>query len=202
MKMMEHGQPGSVADKRSSSLMPGRNPTHQMQTGQTTVFFTLVLTGLLILTAVAIEVGRIVYARGEVGKAADAAALAAAARINVPENRETGQMVFLPDVYSSAQDAAIMNASTLAKASHFLGPFCFIAQAISFNWYFSASARSTGSFGTSRIEPPSSTTASSKSPSFRFALRRRPAGRVICPLLRIWRKSDILFYSSSDIMIF
>ena len=89
----------------------------QTERGQTTVFFTLILTGLLILTAVAIEVGRIVYARGEVGKAAAAAALAAAARINVPLYRETGQLVFLPDVYSNAQDVATMNASYLAKRS-------------------------------------------------------------------------------------
>ena len=104
--------------KRAKRGQPFRhNPTSIKQAGQTTVFFTLVLTGLLILTAVAIEVGRIVYARGEVGKAADAAALAAAARINVPEYRETGQVVFLPDVYSNAQDVASMNASYLTKRS-------------------------------------------------------------------------------------
>ena len=85
--------------------------------GQTTVFFTLILTGLILLTAVAIEVGRIVYARGEVGKAADAAALAAAARINIPVYRQSGQMLFLPDVYSNAQDVATLNASILAKRS-------------------------------------------------------------------------------------
>ena len=89
----------------------------QRERGQTTVFFTLILTGLILLTAVGIEVGRIVYARGEVGKAADAAALAAAARINVPVYRQSGQMVFLPDVYSNAQDVATMNASILAKRS-------------------------------------------------------------------------------------
>ncbi len=104
--------------KRAKRDQPFRhNQTSIKQAGQTTVFFTLILTGLLILTAVAIEVGRIVYARGEVGKAADAAALAAAARINVPEYRETGQVVFLPDVYSNAQDMASMNASYLAKRS-------------------------------------------------------------------------------------
>ena len=85
--------------------------------GQTTVFFTLILTGLTLMTAVAIEVGRIVYARGEVGKAADAAALAAAARINIPVYRQSGQMLFLPDVYSNAQDVATLNASILAKRS-------------------------------------------------------------------------------------
>ncbi len=105
MKLAKRGQPFS------------HNPSSIKQAGQTTVFFTLILTGLLILTAVAIEVGRIVYAIGEVGKAADAAALAAAACINVPEYRETGQVVFLPDVYSNAQDMATMNASYLIKRS-------------------------------------------------------------------------------------
>ena len=89
----------------------------RVEKGQTTVFFTLILTGLILLTAVAIEVGRIVYARGEVGKAADAAALAAAARINIPVYRQSGQMLFLPDVYSNAQDVATLNASILAKRS-------------------------------------------------------------------------------------
>ncbi len=44
------------------------------QRGQTTVFFALILAGLLLLTAVGIEIERIVYVRGEVAKAADAAA--------------------------------------------------------------------------------------------------------------------------------
>jgi hypothetical protein len=83
------------------------------QRGQTTVFFALILTGLLLLTAVGIEVGRIVYARGEVGKAADAAALAAAARIDVALYRETGEIEFLPDVYGTAQSYASMNSAFL-----------------------------------------------------------------------------------------
>ncbi|PWB56035.1 MAG: hypothetical protein C3F13_02940 [Anaerolineales bacterium] len=81
--------------------------------GQTTVFFALILTGLLLLTAVGIEIGRIVYARGEVGKAADAAALAAASRINVALYRETGEIEFLPDVYGTAQTYASMNSAFL-----------------------------------------------------------------------------------------
>jgi Flp pilus assembly protein TadG len=83
------------------------------QRGQTTVFFALILTGLLLLTAVGIEIGRIVYARGEVGKAADAAALAAASRINVVLYRETGEIQFLPDVYATAQSYASMNSAFL-----------------------------------------------------------------------------------------
>lgn len=87
------------------------------QRGQTTVFFALILTGLLLLTAVGIEIGRIVYARGEVGKAADAAALAAASRINVALYRETGEIEFLPDVYATAQSYASMN-STFLRSRH------------------------------------------------------------------------------------
>jgi Flp pilus assembly protein TadG len=83
------------------------------QRGQTTVFFALILTGLLLLTAVAVEIGRIVYARGEVGKAADAAALAAASRIDVATYRETGEIIFLPDVYATAQNYASMNSAFL-----------------------------------------------------------------------------------------
>lgn len=81
--------------------------------GQMTVFFALILTGLLLLAAVGIEIGRIVYARGEVGKAADAAALAAASRINVALYREIGEIQFLPDVYASAQSYASMNSAFL-----------------------------------------------------------------------------------------
>jgi Flp pilus assembly protein TadG len=73
--------------------------------GQTTVFFAIILTSLLLLTAVGIEIERIVYARGEVEKAADAAALAAISRINVALYRETGEIEFLPDVYGTAQRA-------------------------------------------------------------------------------------------------
>jgi len=76
---------------------------------QTTVFFALVLTGLLLLTAVGIEIGRIVYARGEVGKAADAAALAAAAQVDVAYYKETREIRFLPGVYALAQEYASMN---------------------------------------------------------------------------------------------
>ncbi len=85
--------------------------------GQTTIFFTLILTGLLLLTAVGIEIGRIVYARGEVGKAADAAALAAVAQIDVAHYRETGEIRFLPNVYVIAQNYATRN-STYLQSRH------------------------------------------------------------------------------------
>jgi Flp pilus assembly protein TadG len=81
--------------------------------GQTTIFFTLILTGLLLLTTVGIEIGRIVYARGEVGKAADAAALAAVSQVDVPYYRETGDIRFMPNVYAMAQDYASRNSTYL-----------------------------------------------------------------------------------------
>jgi Flp pilus assembly protein TadG len=82
-----------------------------------TVFFVLILTGLLLLTTVGIEIGRIVYARGEVGKAADAAALAAVSQIDVPHYRETGEVRFLPNVYATAQNYASKN-STFLQSRH------------------------------------------------------------------------------------
>jgi len=106
----QRGQPGGF-------MPPVRNPACMKQAGQTTVFFALILTGLLLLTAVGIEIGRIVYARGEVGKAADAAALAAASRINVALYRETGEIEFLPNVYGTAQNYASMN-STFLRSRH------------------------------------------------------------------------------------
>ena len=70
-------------------------------------------------------------------------------------------------------------------------PFCFAAHLISSNWYFSARARSTGTFGMRRIVPSSSTTTSSRSPSFSFAFQRMGAGRVIYPLLRTCKYTDM-----------
>ncbi len=87
------------------------------ENGQTTIFFTLILTGLLLLTAVGIEIGRIVYARGEVGKAADAGALAAVAQMDVAYYRETGGVRFLPNVRVVAQDYASRN-STFLRSRH------------------------------------------------------------------------------------
>jgi uncharacterized membrane protein len=61
-----------------------------------------IVTCVALLSALVLEVGRLVYARGEVAKCADAAALAAAARFDVAEYRDSGQVVFLPDVVSYA----------------------------------------------------------------------------------------------------
>jgi Flp pilus assembly protein TadG len=81
------------------------------------IFFALLLVVLVTFMLIGVEVGRIVYSRGEVGKAADAAALAAASRINLSLYRETGQVVFLPDVFDYAQTYAAMNSSYLSSHS-------------------------------------------------------------------------------------
>jgi uncharacterized membrane protein len=89
----------------------------EKERGQMAIFFALLLVALVAFMLIGVEVGRIVYARGEIGKTADAAALAAASRINIPEYRETGQIVFLPDVYDYAQDYATRNSSYLVSRS-------------------------------------------------------------------------------------
>ncbi len=83
--------------------------------GQVTPFFMFVILALGLMTAVGLQIGRIVYARGEVGKAADSAALAAAARLDVVTYRETGQIIFLPDAPATAQDYATRNAGFLSR---------------------------------------------------------------------------------------
>ncbi len=85
------------------------------ESGQIIPFFIFIIMALGLMTAVSLQIGRIVYARGEVGKAADAAALAAAARVDVITYRETGSLVFLPDAAATAQDYASRNASFLAS---------------------------------------------------------------------------------------
>ncbi len=69
------------------------------------------------LFAVVLEVGRLSYARGEVSKCADAAALAAASRVDIQVYRDTGSVVFLSDVYSYAQHYAQQNSSYLLSRS-------------------------------------------------------------------------------------
>jgi Flp pilus assembly protein TadG len=85
-----------------------------LERGQIMPFFIFTILALGLMTAVGLEIGRIVYARGEVGQAADAAALAAAARLDVARYRETGQLVFRPDAGATAQEYAARNAGFLA----------------------------------------------------------------------------------------
>lgn len=91
--------------------------SRRSERGQSLVFFVAIVTCVALLAALVLEVGRLVYARGELAKCADAAALAAAARVNVVQYRETGQVIFLPDVYAYAQDYAGRNSTYLADRS-------------------------------------------------------------------------------------
>jgi uncharacterized membrane protein len=86
-----------------------------LESGQLIPFFIFIIMALGLMTAVGLQIGRIVYARGEVGKAADAAALSAAARLDVVTYRESGQLIFLPDATATAQDYASRNAAFLAS---------------------------------------------------------------------------------------
>ncbi len=65
------------------------------------------------LLALAINVGRWFYARAEVYKAADAAALAAVQEVDVPVYIETGQIVIKPSAFGLAQAYADLNAGYL-----------------------------------------------------------------------------------------
>lgn len=65
--------------------------------------------------AIGLQIGRIVYVRGEAGKAADAAALGASSRLDLALYRETGEVGFLPDAYATAQEYALRNAGFLSR---------------------------------------------------------------------------------------
>ncbi len=76
------------------------------------MFFAFVLVPIM---AVSIELGRYFYARAEVAKAADAAALAAAAEINQRVFEEEGDLTPTSQTWANAQEFASLNNSYLAK---------------------------------------------------------------------------------------
>ena len=77
-----------------------------------TGFFGFILIPIL---ALSIELGRYYYARAEVAKAADAAALAAAAEISQRVFEETGDLQPTSKTWANAQDFASMNNGYLAE---------------------------------------------------------------------------------------
>lgn len=84
--------------------------------GYSTLFWVGFLTFAVVpLLALAITVGRWYYARAEVYKAADAAALAAVQEVDVPVYIETGQIVIKPSAYGQAQAYATLNAGYLTS---------------------------------------------------------------------------------------
>ena len=76
-----------------------------------TVFFGFILIPIM---ALGIELGRFYYARAEIAKAADAAALAAAAEISQRVFEETGDLQPTSRTWANAQAFASMNNSYLA----------------------------------------------------------------------------------------
>ena len=76
------------------------------------VFFGFILIPIM---ALSIELGRYFYARAEIAKAADAAALAAASEINQRVFEETGNLQPTSKTWANAQAFASMNNSYLAQ---------------------------------------------------------------------------------------
>jgi Flp pilus assembly protein TadG len=77
-----------------------------------TGFFGIIMIPIM---ALSIELGRYFYARAEIAKAADAAALAAAAEISQRVFEETGELRPTSKTWANAQDFASMNNGYLAK---------------------------------------------------------------------------------------
>ncbi len=77
-----------------------------------TGFFGIILIPIM---ALSIELGRYFYARAEIAKAADSAALAAAAEISQRVFEETGDLQTTSKTWANAQDFASMNNSYLSK---------------------------------------------------------------------------------------
>jgi Flp pilus assembly protein TadG len=77
-----------------------------------TGFFGIILIPIM---ALSIELGRYFYARAEIAKAADAAALAAAAEISQRVFEETGDLQPISKTWANAQEFASMNIGYLVQ---------------------------------------------------------------------------------------
>ena len=77
-----------------------------------TVFFGFILIPIM---ALGIELGRYFYARAEIAKSADAAALAAAAEISQRVFEETGDLQSTSKTWANAQEFASMNNGYLSQ---------------------------------------------------------------------------------------
>ncbi len=77
-----------------------------------TGFFGIIMIPIM---ALSIELGRYFYARAEIAKSADAAALAAAAEINQRVFEENGDLQPTSKTWANAQDFASMNNSYLSR---------------------------------------------------------------------------------------
>jgi Flp pilus assembly protein TadG len=90
-----------------------RISTHENDQIIPNFILTILLLGLML--AVSLHFRRIVYARGEVSKAADAAALTAACQLDLAAYRETSQILFLPNTSATTQDYTTFNAGFLVR---------------------------------------------------------------------------------------
>ena len=78
----------------------------------TAAFLAFLLVPLLVL---GIEIGRWEHARGELYKAADLAALAAAAEVDIPDFRDTGEVRLLPGAADVARRYVAANTGYLTR---------------------------------------------------------------------------------------
>src|SRR5512139_1835807 len=86
------------------------------QRGYSLTFWTIFFGFILIpIMALGIELGRYFYARAEIAKAADAAALAAAAEINQRIFEASGNLTPTSKTWANAQAFASMNNNYLAQ---------------------------------------------------------------------------------------
>ncbi len=86
----------------------------QNRRGYSTLFWIGFLTFCLIpLVALAVNLGRFFYARAEMYKVADAAALAAAQEVDIALYRQNGQIVLLPSATGMASHYAGLNSGYL-----------------------------------------------------------------------------------------
>jgi hypothetical protein len=90
-----------------------RISTHENE--QIIPFFILTILLLGLMLAVCPQIRQIVYARGEVSKAADAAALTAASQLDLAAYRGTSQILFLPNTPAMTQDYIQRNAGFLVR---------------------------------------------------------------------------------------
>jgi hypothetical protein len=78
-------------------------------------YFILTILVLGLMLAVSLHFRRIVYACGEISKAAAAAALTAACQLDLAAYRETSQIPFLPNTPAMTQDYTLRNAEFLVR---------------------------------------------------------------------------------------
>ena len=84
--------------------------------GYSMTFWAVFIAFILVpIMALSIELGRYFFAKAEVAKAADAAALAAAAEINQRMFEETGDLQLTGRTWANAQTFASMNNAYLAQ---------------------------------------------------------------------------------------